>query len=49
MGQPASDQVPMPAEQSIGLDEEPPPMSSAEEPTETGEQRPIAVRLWRPG
>jgi hypothetical protein len=31
----------MPAQESLGLDEESPPMLSAEEPTQSGEQCPI--------
>ncbi len=36
-----SDQVPVPAEQGLGLDEEPPATAPIKEPTQPGEQSPI--------
>src|ERR1019366_10593356 len=39
---PTPDKVPVPAEQSLGLDEELAPMPAIEEPTQPGKQRPVA-------
>ena len=39
----------MPAEQGLGLDEEPPPAPAAKEPAQPGEQRPVAGSQRRAG
>ena len=39
----------MPAQQSLGLDEEPPPASATEEPAQSGEQRPVRWSQRRAG
>ena len=39
----------MPAQQGLGLDEEPPQASTAEEPTQSGEQRPVRWSQRRAG
>jgi hypothetical protein len=42
VGPPTPDKVPVPTEQSLGLDEEFAPMPAVAEPTQSGKQRPIA-------
>ena len=43
IGPATSDQVAMPAQQGLGLDEEPPPASATEEAAQSGEQRPVRM------
>ena len=49
IGPPAPDEVPMPAQQRLGLDEEPSLVPTAEEPTQPGKQRPVAGPQSRTG
>jgi hypothetical protein len=41
IGPPTPDQVSVPTEQRLGLDEEPSPMPAVKKPAQSGEQRPI--------
>ena len=49
VGPPTSDQIPVPPEQGLGLDEKPAPMPAAEEPTQPSKERPVAGSQRRTG
>jgi len=49
MDPPSPDQVPTPAEQRLGMNEEPPQAPAAKKPTQSGEQSPVAGSQRRAG
>ncbi len=49
LGPATTDQIPVSAEQGVGLHEEPSQTSTAKEPTRSSEQRPIVRAKSRPG